>query len=90
MKNNRSGKANIWTPHVINLMRKKLNSPAQKLIFEISLYTGERMGAIVQLKVGDVYQSDGTPQKFITFRSSTRKASKHGQAKTRQVLIHDH
>lgn len=90
MKNNRNGKARIWTPHVIGLMRENLNSPYQKLIFEISLFTGERMGAIVQLKVSDVYQSDGTPAKFITFRSSTRKASKHGQAKTRQVLIHKH
>ena len=90
MKNNRSGQAKIWTPHVIGLMRENLNSPAQKLIFEISLFTGERMGAIVQLKVSDVYQSDGIPNKFITFRSSTRKSSKHGQAKTRQVLIHKH
>ena len=71
-------------------MRSKLNSPAQKLIFEISLYTGERIGAIVQLKVSDVYGSDRTPQKFITFRAVTRKGSKHGRAKTRQVVIHDH
>ncbi|HEY9767373.1 MAG TPA: hypothetical protein V6C71_02555 [Coleofasciculaceae cyanobacterium] len=36
-----------------------LNTLQQRLIFEILLWTGERMGAIVQLKVGDVYDKNG-------------------------------
>jgi integrase/recombinase XerD len=69
-------------------MRQNLVSPAQRLIFEISLYTGERMGAIVQLRVSDVYGSDGKPLNQITFPSSTRKSTKHGLAETRQVDVH--
>jgi integrase/recombinase XerD len=55
MKNHGKGKAAIWTPQIIRQMRSRLKSPTQRLIFEISLFTGERMGAIVQLKVSDVY-----------------------------------
>ncbi len=88
MKNNRHGKAECWNPTVIRKMRSRLFSPAQRLIFEISLFTGERMGAIVQLKVRDVYGKDGKVLEAITFGCSTRKATKHGMAATRQVAIH--
>ena len=88
MKNNRHGQAKVWTVHAIKKMRENLKVPAQRLIFEISIYTGERTGAIVQLLVSDVYQSDGSLKEFITFRGTTRKSSKHGQASTRQVAIH--
>ena len=88
-KVNRKGKAAIWTKPVIRLMRSHLKSPRQRLIFEISLFTGERMGAIVQLKVSDVYDSAGKVLDSITFAGSTRKSSKHGKANTRQIYIHD-
>lgn len=87
-KNNRFGKAAIWTPTVIKKLRSRLNTPQQRLIFEISLWTGERMGAIVQLKVGDVYDKNGKVLEVITFGSSTRKSSRHGNAVTRQIYIH--
>ena len=58
-KDNRRGQAKIWTPYAIGKMRKNLNSPAQKLAFEISLLTGERMGAITQLQVNDIYDERG-------------------------------
>lgn len=88
-KVNRKGKAAIWTKPVIRLMRSRLKSPKQRLIFEISLFTGERIGAIVQLKVSDVYDSNGSVSDSITFAGSTRKSSKHGKANTRQIYIHD-
>lgn len=88
-KVNRKGKAAIWTKPVIRLMRSRLKSPRQRLIFEISLFTGERMGAIVQLKVSDVYDSTGKVRDSITFAGNTRKSSKHGRASTRQIYIHD-
>lgn len=90
MKNNRSGKAKVWIEPVIKKMRSELHSPQQRLIFEIGLCTGERIGAIVQLKVSDVFAADGKVLETITFAGSSRKSSKHGQAKTRQVFIHDH
>lgn len=88
MKNNRHGKAAIWTPTVIKKLRSRLKTPQQRLIFEVSLWTGERMGAIVQLKVSDVYGNDGKVLDVITFGSSTRKSSRHGSAVTRQIYIH--
>lgn len=48
MKNHGKGQAAIWTPQIIRKMRSRLVSPQQRLIFEISLFTGERMGAITQ------------------------------------------
>ena len=87
-KNNRYGKARCWTVPVIKCLRQNLDSPHQRLIFEISLFTGERMGAIVQLKVPDVYDHRGKVKDTITFASVTRKSSKHGLASTRQIYIH--
>lgn len=87
-KNNRCGQAAIWDKNVIKKMRQNLISPHHRLIFEISLYTGERMGAITQLKVSDVYDDKGKPLNQITFASKTRKSTKHGQANTRQVDVH--
>ncbi len=89
MKNNRQGKAAIWTSTVIRQMRSRLGIPHQRLIFEIGLFTGERIGAIVQLKVSDVYKSNGRVNEYITFGSATRKSSKHGRADTRQIFVHD-
>jgi integrase/recombinase XerD len=87
-KNNRKGQAAIWTPQVIKQMRHHLKSPQQRLIFEISLYTGERMGAITQLRVEDIYNQNGKILGTITFAGSSRKSSKHGVAATRQVAVH--
>jgi integrase/recombinase XerD len=88
MKNHGKGQAAIWTPQIIRQMRSRFKSPTQRLIFEISLFTGERMGAIVQLKVSDVYDKNGQVLDTITFASSTRKSTKHGAAATRQVAMH--
>jgi integrase/recombinase XerD len=88
MKNHGKGQAAIWTPQIIRKMRSRLVSPQQRLIFEISLFTGERMGAITQLRVSDVYAQNGRTLDTITFASNTRKSTKHGLANTRQVAVH--
>ena len=88
MKNHGKGQAAIWTPQIIRKMRSRLVSPQQRLIFEISLFTGERMGAITQLRVSDVYAQNGRTLDTITFASHTRKSTKHGVAATRQVAVH--
>ncbi len=87
MKNARKGKAAIWDSNVIKKMRSRLISPQQRLIFEISLFTGERMGAITQLKVSDCYKNRRVLD-TITFAHNTRKSTKHGEAATRQVAVH--
>ena len=88
MKNNRHGQAAIWTDLVIDKMRQNLKSKRQRTIFEISLFTGERIGAICQLQVSDVYDDNGQPLKYINFKGSSRKATKHGKAETRQAYVH--
>lgn len=88
MKNNRCGQAKVWSKQAIKKMRGSLKSPMQRIIFEISLYTGERIGAIVALKVSDVYDRDGKVLDAITFAGDTRKSSKHGLAKTRTCAVH--
>jgi integrase/recombinase XerD len=52
------------------------------------LFTGERVGAICQLSVSDIYAENGSVLDTITFAGITRKGSKHGSAATRQVPIH--
>ena len=89
MKKNRCGKAAIFTKDEIVKIRRAFNIPHHRCIFELALYTGERMGAIVQLKVDDVYlhPERSVLQDEITFAAHTRKKS-GGIRETRQVVIH--
>lgn len=88
-KFNRNGKAACWTAGVIKKLRSRLDSAHQRLIFEISLWTGERMGAITQLRVEDVYDDKGRVRKHLVYRGETRKSNRWGSAKDRIVLIHE-
>lgn len=87
-KNKRQGKAAIWDKNVIKKLRSQLTCPRQRLIFEISLYTGERMGAIVQLKMSDIYDTSGKVRDHLTFAAHTRKSTRWGTAQDRRVKIH--
>ena len=49
-----------------------------RLIFDLMWFTGERIGAIVQLRVDDVYKQ-GQPRQIISFRRSTRKGKDRGR-----------
>lgn len=87
MKNDRHGQSAIITVQQKNKIRQFL-PPQTRLIFDLAWYTGERWGAIIQLKVTDVYQYNNTPLEAITFRAATRKKDTKGKAKTRQVPVH--
>ena len=91
MKNNRSGKAAIFKQQDITKIRKNLTNEKHRLIFEIALHTGERMGAICQLQVSDVYAdaANSVPHETITFQARTRKARPDGTRETRQVPVHE-
>lgn len=90
MKNNRHGKAGIFTPDDIRKIRRAVYLPHHRCIFEIALYTGERMGAIIQLTIEDVYQDPvrSIPHETITFKAHTRKARPDGTRETRQIPLH--
>ena len=58
------------------------------MIFDIAYWTGERLGAIVQLRVEHAYTLDKWPRDSITFPASTRKARPNGERETREVYVH--
>ena len=90
MKKNRHGKAGIFTSDDIKKIRRNIAQAHHRCIFEIALFTGERMGAIVQLTVDDVYRDPANSilHEMITFPACTRKARPDGTRETRQVPIH--
>ncbi|MEH2000588.1 MAG: tyrosine-type recombinase/integrase [Nostoc sp.] len=87
MKNNRSGQASVFTMSECSKIRRCIKSQKYKLLLDLAWFTGERWGALIQLKVHDLYNDDRTVRSYVTFRSRTRKKC-GGQRKTRQVPIH--
>ncbi|WP_088243872.1 tyrosine-type recombinase/integrase [Calothrix rhizosoleniae] len=89
MKNNGSGKAAMLSNLDYSKIRKNIINEKYKILFDIAWYTGERWGALVQLRKNDIYQKDGTPKDYITFRARTRKASPDGTQQTRQIPVNE-
>ncbi len=87
-KNNRSGQAKILTDLELSRIKKQLRTERDRLLFEILRYTGERIGAVIQLRQSDCYGRNGEPRDQITFRAATRKADARGRRATRQVPAH--
>lgn len=88
MKNLRSGQSAILSDSEYFKIRREFRSEKYKLLWDLAWYTGERWGALVQLQIKDVYQSNGKPHEYITFRASTRKARPDGKRETRQIPVH--
>ena len=90
MKNNRNGQASVFTVAEYSKIRSKILSQKYKLLLDLAWFTGERWGALIQMKITDLYDTEGNPLKVITFRARTRKAvgGKKKTQKTRQVPVH--
>lgn len=88
MKNNRSGQAPVLSEGNYSKIRKQIKTRKYQVLLDLAWYTGERWGALVQLRTEDVYGADGLPHQLITFRACTRKASPDGKRQTRQVPVH--
>ncbi len=88
MKTDRHGQACILSDFEYSKIRKQIKSKKYKLLLDLAWYTGQRWGALVQLRVDDCYQSDGSARDYINFRARTRKASPDGKRATRQVPMH--
>lgn len=85
MKRDRHGQAEPITDDIYQRIRNAFLEESHQVIFDILYYTGERISAVLQLAVGDVYQ-DAITRKVreeITFKAQTRK-----DKTTRQVPIH--
>lgn len=88
MKNNRNGQAAILKPEEYASIRKEIKNEKYKLLLDLGWFTGERWGAILKLETSDIYNPNGSPRDFITFKAQTRKADPSGTRKTRQVPTH--
>ncbi|PSB27465.1 tyrosine-type recombinase/integrase [Chlorogloea sp. CCALA 695] len=88
MKINRHGQAALITEFEYVKIRSKLANPKYKLLLDIAKFTGERWGAIVQLRIEDIFDASGNPLGEITFPAGIRKADTKGNRHTRQVPVH--
>ena len=88
LKNNRHGKSAVLTHDDYSKIRKKVRSKKYKLLVDIAWFTGERIGALCQLKISDCYDDNFTPRSHINFQARTRKASPSGKRRTRQLKAH--
>lgn len=73
MKIDRHGQATPITKDNYSKIRAGFYEAHHRLFFDIAYYTGERWGAICQLKVADVFTKDGKPRTSIVYRAETRK-----------------
>ena len=88
MKRDRHGQAAIISDLDYAKIRKQFREKKYRLLFDIARYTGERWGALIQLRVDDVFDEWLRPRSHITFRARTRKAGPDGRRRTRSVPIH--
>jgi integrase/recombinase XerD len=88
MKSNRYGQSSVISDSDYLKIRNGFRSKKYRLLLDLAWYTGERWGAIVQLRFEDIFQPNGKTNDFITFRAITRKASPDGKRQTRQVPLH--
>lgn len=85
MKNARHGQATPIDRKLYAKIRAEFNEDWHRLFFDLAFYTGERWGAIVQLRVSDVFDSRSRALAEITFRKQTTKGKS-----TRTVPTHPH
>lgn len=88
MKVDGHGQAACITDTEYSKLRRQIQTQKYKLLLDLGWYTGERWGALIQLKVSDVYDASGKPRECITFRAATRKKRPDGSCETRQVPVH--
>lgn len=84
-KNNGYGQAEIISASDWQKLKRQLSDNWFRPFVYIAYLTGERWGAICQLRREDIFEPwSGRPRAYITFRRETRK----GKDETRQVPIH--
>ncbi len=90
MKISRCGQAEIFSDDQRIRIRKSYSNSMHRLIFDIACFTGERWGAILQLRVTDCYHNirNHEVRDTILFRGSTRKRSAGRAGVTREVPLH--
>ncbi|OUL28786.1 tyrosine-type recombinase/integrase [Nostoc sp. 106C] len=88
-KINRKGKAAVITDSEYSKIRRQIKTDKYKLLWDLAWYTGERWGALIQLKVSDVYQKNGRPKEMLIFRGIIRKHRPDGSADNVEIPVHE-
>jgi integrase/recombinase XerD len=88
-KQDRRGQAAIISDETFIKLTRSTPNRKWKLFFSIAWHTGERHGAIRQLEIRDVYNSDGSVKEYITYRPEIRKHAAGKTPKARHVWIND-
>lgn len=88
-KNNRRGKAAAIVDSDFAKIRKQIKTDKYKLLWDLAWYTGERWGALIQLKVSDVYDRKGQPKDVLIFPAIIRKHRPDGTAETVEIAVHE-
>jgi integrase/recombinase XerD len=85
MKQNRRGQATLFTESEYRKLRDVVTNRKHRLYYDVAWWTGERMGAILKLRVENIYRDvrQSEPHDYVTYPASIRK-----DKKTRQVVIH--
>ncbi len=88
-KNRRCGQAGILSNLDYEKLYNAIKNESHSLILTILRYTGERIGAVVQLEVLDAYQTPyrSIPRSDILFKAHTRKQAGGRKADTHEVPI---
>lgn len=87
-KNNRCGKAAVITDAEYSKIRRQIKTDKYKLLLDLAWFTGERWGALIQLKVSDVYLKPGRAKEILTFPAIIRKHRPDGTADTIEIPVH--
>ncbi|MEH2283351.1 MAG: site-specific integrase [Nostoc sp.] len=87
-KINRKGKAAILTDGEYSKIRRQIRTEKYQLLLDLAWFTGERWGALVQVKVSDVYAEPGKPKEDIVFPGIIRKHRPDGSSDTTEIPVH--
>ena len=88
-KINRRGQAAVISNDEYTKIRKKIGTDRYRLLWDLAWYTGERWGALVQLKVTDVYLPNGQVKKKLIFQGVIRKHRPDGTADNVVIPVHE-
>ena len=88
-KNNRKGKAAVISDSEFVKIKRQVRTDKYKLLMDLAWYTGERWGALVQLKTEDVYDHNGLPRDILIFPAMVRKHRPDGTADTVEIPVHE-
>jgi integrase/recombinase XerD len=88
-KQKRFGQAEIFSNLDYHKLHEAINNPTHLLILSLLRYTGERIGAVTQLEVMDVYVNPflSRPRETILYKSHTRKQAAGKKASTHEVPV---